>query len=90
MPVVVLPAPLRPYASGNKDVAVRGETVRESLADLLRQYPGLEGQLFNEDGVLRPFVHLFLDGEEITQSEEADANLRMDSRLLVVPSIAGV
>ncbi|MGA2820344.1 MAG: MoaD/ThiS family protein [Anaerolineales bacterium] len=89
MAIVVLPAPLRPYASGNKDVAVRGGSVREGLADLVRQYPGLEGHLFNEEGELRPFVHLFLDGEEVTQREDAGVTLREGSRLMLVPSIAG-
>ncbi|MGD0574428.1 MAG: MoaD/ThiS family protein [Anaerolineales bacterium] len=89
MATVVLPAPLRPYALGNKDVAVRGESVREGLADLMHQYPGLEGHLFNEEGELRPFVHLFLDGEEVTQGKEAGVTLGEGSRLMLVPSIAG-
>lgn len=89
MAIVVLPAPSRPYASGRRNVSVAGKSVREGLSDLLRQHPALSGHLFSEEGALRPFVHLFLDGEEIPQGMEADTILREGSRLLVVPSIAG-
>ena len=89
MAIVVLPTPLRPYASQNKQVRVEGENVREGLEDLVRQYPGLQEHLFDAEGTLRPFVHLFLDGVEVPEEERADVRLKDTSRLMLVPSIAG-
>ena len=49
MPVEVnLPTVLRSHAGGAKTVSAEGSTVGEVLEALVAQYPGLSGQVINE------------------------------------------
>ena len=60
MPVLRIPTPLRVDTNGQATVNVTGNNVSEVLIDLTNQYPTIKPHIFNEDGVLRPFVNLFV------------------------------
>jgi molybdopterin converting factor small subunit len=89
MPILRIPAPLRTYTGGQSEVDVQGSTVAETLDDLLERYPALRTHLFNGDGKLRPFVNLYLGEENVKDLQGVDTPLQQDSRLLLIPSIAG-
>jgi len=89
MATVILPAPLRGYAAGQKEVSVNGTTVADALSDLTRQPPALRQHVFDERGDLRAFVHLFVDGEELESAAHNQLSLARDARLTLLPSIAG-
>ncbi len=89
MATVILPAPLRPFAAGRKEVDVTGRTVADALGDLMQQHPGLRQHVFDERGELRAFVHLFVDGEELENAAHNPAPLGAETRLTLLPSIAG-
>jgi molybdopterin converting factor small subunit len=88
MATIRIPTPLRAYAGGNKEVSTSGGTVREALADLTNQYPDLEKHLYN-DGQLRSFVNIFLGEEDIRYLDGVDTPIEDDTRLRIIPSIAG-
>ena len=67
MAVLRIPTPLRPYAQGNSEVNVQGQTVREALTGVTQQYTALQPHLFTANGELRAFVNLFLNEEDIRQ-----------------------
>lgn len=46
---VFLPSGLRRLAGGNSELAARGETVRDIIADLDRQFSGLRDRLCDGD-----------------------------------------
>ncbi len=89
MPTLILPTPLRPYAENQAQIPVEGETVGQALEDLVRRYPSLRPHLFNDAGQLRPFVNLFLDGEDVRYLDGLDTPLAADAQLRIIPSIAG-
>jgi molybdopterin converting factor small subunit len=89
MTVVSLPTPLRPYAQGQKEISVRGDSVRSALDDLVRQHPGLRPHLFDEQGSLRAYVNIFRNQEDVRNQQGMDTVLEPPDRLLIVPSIAG-
>ena len=60
-----IPTPLRTFTGGAATVGVQGDTVGEALEDLIRQVPILKNHLFNEEGLLRSFVNIYLDDEDI-------------------------
>ncbi len=86
---VLLPMPLRPYAENQRSVDVQGSTVREALEDLVQRYPRLRPHLMREDGALQPYVHLFLNGEDIRNLQGLDTPLPQQAELRLIPSIAG-
>lgn len=84
-----IPTPLRPYAQGQTEVSIKGQTVREALAGVIEQYPTLKPHLFATNGELRPFVNLFLNDEDVRQLHGLDTALNENDRLMLIPSIAG-
>jgi molybdopterin synthase sulfur carrier subunit len=62
MPTAIIPALLRKFTAGRERVSVRGRTVREVVADLDRQFPGLAEQLL-QAGEIKPAIAVSIDGE---------------------------
>ena len=89
MAVLRIPTPLRPYAQGQSEVKVQGQTVREALSGVTQQYTALQPHLFTTDGELRAFVNLFLNEEDIRQLQGLDTPIKESDRLMLIPSIAG-
>ena len=89
MPILRIPTPLRPYAEGQTEVNVQGQTVGEALGDLTAQYPELKKHLFSDAGELRAFVNLFLGEEDVRHLQGVDTPLSEDEKLRIIPSIAG-
>lgn len=89
MPYIKIPTPLRSYTASRSEVQVRANNVDEALFDLVSQYPDLEKHLFSEDGQLRPYVNLFLDGDDVRHLQGGDTQLSENDRVLIIPSIAG-
>jgi adenylyltransferase/sulfurtransferase len=90
MPVAVrIPTPLRPFAGGRSEVPARGATVAAALDALLADFPGLRPHLLGEDGRLRSFVNLFVNGEDVRTRSGLQTVLADGDRLAIVPAIAG-
>ena len=81
--------PLRTFTGGAATVGVQGDTVGEALEDLIRQVPILKNHLFNEEGLLRSFVNIYLNDEDIRYLDGENTPLDADATLSIVPSIAG-
>lgn len=88
MASIKIPTPLRQYTGNSAQVAIEGATVGAGLQDLLAQYPALKPHLYDGDE-LRNFVNIFLEDEDIRFLQELDTPLQGDSRLRIIPAIAG-
>ena len=62
---VRIPTPLRPLTGGRSQVTASGATVAEVVSALVAEAPALRAQLLAEDGRLRSFVNLYLNGEDV-------------------------
>lgn len=89
MPTLRIPAPLRTYADGQREVAVQGATVAEVMNDLINQYPALRPHLLNGENELRPFVNFFANNENIRDLNGMETTIQENDQLLLLPSIAG-
>ena len=89
MPILKIPSPLRSYTDGQVDIRVDGQNVGEALDSLAEKFPPLRPHLFNGDGKLRPFVNLFVDSQNVKDLDGLATPLADDTRVLLVPSIAG-
>jgi len=88
MAKIRIPTPLRAYTAENEYVTVGGVTVGEALKDLTTQHPALEPHLF-KDGTLRSFVNVFLEDEDVRYLDGVDTAISDNSKLMIIPSIAG-
>ena len=51
------------HVRGKEAIEVEGKDVGECLADLMRQYPPLEKNLFEKKGKLRGYVAIYVNGK---------------------------
>jgi adenylyltransferase/sulfurtransferase len=86
---VGIPAPLRAYADGARELAVDAATVGEALAHLAARYPRLGRHLYADDGTLRRFVNVYVNEEDVRVLGGPDAAIHPGDTLVIVPSIAG-
>jgi molybdopterin synthase sulfur carrier subunit len=84
-----IPTPLRGYAGQQSSIVLRGATVGEAIGGLVEQYPALRKHLLDDDGRLRSFVNLYLNGEEIGELGGVEAPLAAGDKLALIPAIAG-
>ncbi|MER3602385.1 MAG: molybdenum cofactor biosynthesis protein MoeB [Nitrososphaerota archaeon] len=90
MPVrILLPTALRPYAGQKAELQLEARSVGEALAKLSSDFPLLRRYLFEEDGRLRNFVNVFVNGESLRQLQGEDTPLKDGDTLMLLPSIAG-
>jgi molybdopterin synthase sulfur carrier subunit len=86
---VKLPQLLRQRAGNRKSVTVCGSTIHEIIDALDHDYPGLRFNLCYETGELRPYVNIFLDGENIRFMQGLDTPVRMGATIYILQSVAG-
>ncbi|HEV3281823.1 MAG TPA: ubiquitin-like small modifier protein 1 [Acidimicrobiales bacterium] len=86
---VNLPTVLRPHAGGAKTVPARGSTVGEVIAALVEEYPGLNGQVVNDDGTLHKFVNVYLNDDDIRYLSALDTPVKDTDEISILPAVAG-
>ena len=68
---VLIPAPLRRYTNGESKVTGGGGTMAELIDDLEASYPGLRDRIVEDDGEIRRFVNVFVNGENVRKLQGA-------------------
>ena len=84
MAVILLPSVLAEQAGGKKRFDVSADTV----GDALRSLP-VSDLLFDERGVLRPLVNVFVDGRDVRDESGLETPLEGAESVRVVGAIAG-
>ena len=88
MTVVRVPPVLRSEAGGAREVPADGATVREVMEDLTRRLPAL-GERVYESGELRPFVNVYVDGEDVRTRAGLETPVSSSSTVILLPAMAG-
>lgn len=86
---VRLPGALLARTGQRERVEATGDTVRDVIDSLERDYPGLRFNLCEETGDLRPYVNIFVGGENIRYLSGLDTPLTTGATLFILPSVAG-
>jgi len=86
---VSLPNALRARAGNRSTVMASGRTVREIIAALEHDFPGLRFNLCYETGELRPYVNIFLDRENIRYLDGLDTPVHDGAMIYILQSVAG-
>ncbi|MDA0366029.1 MAG: MoaD/ThiS family protein [Chloroflexi bacterium] len=64
-------------------------TVREALDELVERFPDLGPRLIADDGTVRPFVAVMVDGRDIRHLDALATALSLTSELDIFPPVAG-
>ena len=85
---VRIPAILRTYTDGAKQVEGAGSTLGELITDLDRKHGGLRERLVDGDG-LRRFVNVYLNDEDVRFLSGLDTPVSDGDTVTVLPAVAG-
>jgi len=86
---VSIPAALRQYVGDTSEVKVDASTVEELLTKLNGAFPGLESFLLSENRVLRRYVNIFVNKDDIRSGDGLGTKLKDGDRVHIIPAIAG-
>jgi molybdopterin synthase sulfur carrier subunit len=85
---VKIPTQLREATDGEATASVDGGTVGEVLDALYQRYNELRSRIA-EDGGLRRFVNVYVDGEDIRFLDGLDTPVKSGNEITILPAVAG-
>jgi MoaD family protein len=86
---VKLPTQLRAAAGGSAEAEVDGSTVGEVLDDLFERYSELRDRISEDDGSLRRFVNVYVEGEDIRFLDGLETPVADGGEVTILPAVAG-
>ena len=86
---VRIPTPLRRFTGGAEEVGVGGNTIAVVVDDLEHKHPGIKERLCDEQGKVRRFVNIYVNGDDIRFLNGLDTAVKDGDEVSIVPAIAG-
>ncbi len=86
---VRIPTPLRRFTGGSEEVVASGATVGAVVDEMERQFPGIKERLCDEEGRVRRFVNIYVNGDDIRFLNDLETPVKDGDELSIVPAIAG-
>ena len=86
---VRIPAPLRTLTADQELVSIEGATLGDVVQNLETSYPGMRERLCEDDGELRRFVNVFVNGEDVRFLSGLASELAEGDEVSIVPAVAG-
>jgi sulfur-carrier protein len=86
---VRVPSVLRKHTDGARVVQADGPTVAAVIENLEQQFPGLQGELRGDDGLLRQFVNIYVNDEDIRYLDRLNTKIKPGDELAILPAVAG-
>ena len=87
---VKVPTPLRGLTNNQDMVSADGAgTIGEAIQNLEQQFPGMRERLLDDQGELRRFVNIYLNGEDIRFLDGLNSPVKDGDELSIVPAVAG-
>ncbi len=87
--LVLIPAPLRRYTGGESKVSAGGATVGELIGNLETAYPGIGDRILENDGQIRRFVNVFVNGNNVRKLDGISTAVKDGDEVGIVPAMAG-
>lgn len=89
MSTVRIPSPLRRYTNSQSKVQVGGANIQELIDNLEAEYPGVKSRLCDENGQIKRYVNVFVNGEEIRTLQGAGTAVADKDEVSIIPAMAG-
>ena len=86
---VRIPTPLRRFTGGAEEVGVGGATIASAIEDLEGKFPGIKERLCDEQGRVRRFVNIYVNGDDIRFLSSLETPVKDGDEVSIVPAIAG-
>ena len=89
MATIRIPSVLRTLTGGESDISVDGKTVRDALAELERKHPGVAAKVFDNAGIVKPFIRIYVGPDDIGSLSGLDTSVGDRDEIAIIPAIAG-
>lgn len=86
---VRIPTPLSSLTKGQLEVSAEGRNIQDLIEHLGANYAGIKERLTDENGVLRRFVNIYVNEEDIRFLDGMHTALADGDSVSIVPAIAG-
>ena len=86
---VWIPHQLRERTGNRRMVSVTGGSIREMIDALEDDYPGMRFNICHETGEIRPYVNVFVEGEDVRYLQGLDTPLNGNTTVHIIHSVAG-
>jgi molybdopterin synthase sulfur carrier subunit len=86
---VRIPTPLRRFTVGAEEVGANGSSIAGVVEDLEQKFPGIKERLCDEQGRVRRFVNIYVNGDDIRFLNSLDTPVKDGDEVSIVPAIAG-
>jgi len=86
---VRIPTVLRKLTAGLDEVPATGDSVGDVLRTLGQSYPAFLERITSETGELRPFLNIFVNGDDIRFAQDLDTPVSDGDEISIIPSVAG-
>ena len=87
--MVRIPTPLRRMTGGADKVELEVDDLSQMIDRLESDYPGFKERLLDEDGELRYFVNIYVNGEDIRFEQGLRTSIKSGDEISIVPAVAG-
>ena len=87
--MVRIPTPLRRMTNGLDKVEMNESTLSNMIEELESNYPGFKERLIDENGELRYFVNIYVNGEDVRFLSGLDTQTNSGDEISIVPAVAG-
>jgi len=68
----------------------QGGTLRQLIEEMVKRYPGLKREMFDQNLNLQSHIHIFVNGRDSTFLEESlDTILEADDTISIFPPVGG-
>ncbi len=86
---ITISATLRSFFGRRDEIEIQGNTIKDILAGLTEEYHESAKGLYDDEGNLRPFIRIFVNGEDHTGNKFYEENIPGNAEILLLPLIAG-
>ncbi len=86
---VRIPTPLRRMTNGQSKLEMDASTLSVMIDSLEASYPGFKERLIDENGDLRYFVNIYLNGEDVRFLQGLETSTSSGDEISIVPAVAG-
>lgn len=86
---VLIPTPLQKLTKGQSEIKIETSSVEGLIEKLENQYPGVQERLCDEKGILRRFINIYVNGEDIRFLQGQETRIEDGAEVSIVPAIAG-
>ena len=87
--MVRIPTPLRRMTGGADKVELEVADLSQMIEQLESDYPGFKERLLDEEGELRYFVNIYVNGEDIRFDQGLKTSIKSGDEISIVPAVAG-